>query len=590
RKLAAEAGDPWFTAIAEQETAAAEMSHGNLAAAERRLRGAIEAAERERLAYRALALRDQLVKLYKAEQHLAQAAEVARIEFHDAAAAGEGLSEMNALSDLVAIDQNRYASGLFRAYVTEQLERSQTSAAVGPSPFDEDHDCATRQYDFQSLANLALEAFDPDTARTWLSRAPTCTRAFATELMFQRAVYAADLYRLGRREEDAQLARGSLAALRAATLSPPEQAMVEYIEGNLVIDDDRAAGERHLRDAIARADHHTDDAHFYVKARAYSAALLATSAGRAGDFARVLELLAEDLEVGRPPRCAVAIARYAERTVVAASDARGEITGRYAADRRSADAGAATLIPPAMADRLRACDRVVVLTRAPVLGASHLLPPELAWSYALEGATVAPPAAGTRRLVIANPEVPTDLGLPPLGPYPDEAGQGAVVLRGADATPSRVLQAMRDAQVIEFHTHGFIGNDVTESSYLVLSPELDRQYALTATDVAGVELAGVPLVILGACHAAASSQSLEGGIGLAEAFLRSGARAVIASPDAIGDLGAAAFFAAVRERVMQGADPAVALRDERLHRLSVSHDDAWVSGVVVFENLGHASM
>jgi len=148
----------------------------------------------------------------------------------------------------------------------------------------------------------------------------------------------------------------------------------------------------------------------------------------------------------------------------------------------------------------------------------------------------------------------------------------------------------RDAQVIEFHTHGIIGNDVTEPSYLVLSPELGRQYTLTAADVAQVALAGAPLVILGACHAAASSRSPEGGIGLAEAFLRSGARAVIASPDAIPDRAATAFFAAVRERVERGADPAVALRDERLRRLTGSHDDAWMSGLVVFESLTTASM
>jgi len=361
--------------------------------------------------------------------------------------------------------------------------------------------------------------------------------------------------------------------------------MVEYIEGNLVIDDDRAAGEQHLRAAIARADHLPDPANFNLKARAYSFARLATRAGQAADHAQVLALLAEDLEVPAPKRCAVAVARYAERTAVAFADARGEIGGHYAVSR-APDGDVAALVPAAAVERLRGCDRVAVLARAPVLGAGRLLPPELAWSYVLGGAAApAARAAGARRLVVANPAPPPDLKLPPLGPYPDEASQGATVLRGADATPTRVLQAMRDVQVIEFHTHGIIGNDVTEPSYLVLSPELGRQYALTAADVAQVALAGAPLVILGACHAAASSRSPEGGIGLAEAFLRSGARAVIASPDAIPDRAATAFFAAVRERVMRGADPAVALRDERLRRLTGSHDDAWVSGLVVFESL-----
>jgi hypothetical protein len=186
--------------------------------------------------------------------------------------------------------------------------------------------------------------------------------------------------------------------------------------------------------------------------------------------------------------------------------------------------------------------------------------------------------------VVANPETPPGLKLPPLGPYPDDASDGAQILRGADATPSRVLQAIPDASVIEFHTHGFIGNDVSEASYLVLSPELDHQYAMTADDVAHVRLAGAPLVILGACHAATSSRSQEGGIGLAEAFLRAGARAVVASPDVVQDLDAHTFFAAVRDRVAQGIHPAIAVRDERVRRPAGGGGDAWASGVIVFES------
>ncbi|HEX8106478.1 MAG TPA: CHAT domain-containing protein, partial [Kofleriaceae bacterium] len=273
-----------------------------------------------------------------------------------------------------------------------------------------------------------------------------------------------------------------------------------------------------------------------------------------------------------------------------------DTTGRYVGTWKSPEVDAAALIPIDLVDRLRACERVAVLTRAPVLGRGRLLPRDMAWSYLLPGpASPASPASspGTTespRLVVANPETLPDLKLPPLALYPAATEPGARVLRGADATPSRVLLAMRDASVIEFHTHGILGNDVSESSYLVLSPELDRQYALTADDVASVQLAARPLVILGACHAADSSKSLEGGIGLPEAFLRSGARAVIASPDAVGDLGAVGFFAAVRDRVLRGADPAVALRDERLHPSARSHDDAWVAGVVVFERPETVSM
>ena len=594
QRLATASGDPWFAVAAEQETASAEIARGDVVAAEHRLRGAIELAERERLRYRAILLRDQLVKLYKSVHNLPRAALEAGIEYHEAIATGEALLEMNTLADLVAFNQDRYAAGLARAYLAEQLERSQTTAAVGPSPFHDAYDCETRQYAYQSLANLALDSLEPDRARDFLAHAPTCNKQFATGLTLQRALVAAELYRLGHRDGDAALARESLAALSREALSPGQQAMIDLIAGNLVIDADRGAGQRHLRDAIATADHHTDAANFPVKARAYSFALLALDAGRAGDFGQVIDLLAEDLEVGRPARCTLAVAHYAERSVVAFADARGEAGGWYTASGTAADLDVSTLVPAAAVDRLRACDRVAVLARAPVLGTGRLLPPDLAWSYLLKGAAPtgtpsAPSATGSpattepHRLVIANPATPPDLQLPPLGPYPEEPDGASVVLRGADATPTRVLLAMRDASVIEFHTHGFIGNDVSEASYLVLSPELDRQYTLTAKDVAQVKLDAAPLVILGACHAAASSRSLDGGMGLAEAFLRAGARAVVASPDAVQDLGAPAFFSAVRDRVIRGVDPAIALREERMRWLAMSHDNAWVAGVVVFE-------
>ena len=46
------------------------------------------------------------------------------------------------------LDMNRYANGLFRAYVTELLERTQPEPGLerGPSPQPPDNDCATLQY------------------------------------------------------------------------------------------------------------------------------------------------------------------------------------------------------------------------------------------------------------------------------------------------------------------------------------------------------------------------------------------------------------------------------------------------------------
>jgi hypothetical protein len=583
RRLAAASGDPWFAVIAEHEAGKAERARGNLAAGERRLRDALDLARRERVGYRALLVQIDLVLLDLEQGRLARAHTEAQVAYREATLAGEVLLEMNLLGHLASINQDRYAPGLARAYLAELLERSQTTAATGPSPFDDAHDCSTRVYAYESLANVSLWTLAPDRARSELARVPTCPdgAAIQHDLTTLGALVQVQLYQMTRRDDDGKRVRDQLAALRAIPdLTAGQRAVLAYLEGALLLQRDRVNGERAVRDAIRSGDAPDVPQDVRIKIRAYGLSLLALDAGRAADFARVLEVLAETLGVARPERCALAVAIQDQQATVAFVDARGELGGQYTARRVTPAIDPTALVPAAIVARLRACPRVDVLTRAPVLGLGRLLPPDLAWSYLLKGGRVTP-HAGTR-LVVANPVVPAELKLPPLAPYPEEPGD-VQVLRGADATPARVTQALTSASVIEFHTHGIIGNDVSEASYLALSPEADGQYALTASDLTRVALTASPLVLLGACHAAASSRSLEGGTGLAEAFLRSGARAVVASPDAVPDLAAHAFFAAVRDRVERGADPAAAVRDERVRRLGVSRDEPWVAGIVVFQ-------
>ncbi|HEY0992682.1 MAG TPA: CHAT domain-containing protein [Kofleriaceae bacterium] len=586
RRLATASQDPWFAAIAMAEAARAEIARGDVVAGERDLREAIAFAQRERVGYRALLITDQLIVLHKDARYLSRVAAETQAQFRDAIAAGEWIIETNALRELSSVNQGRYANGQVRAYLTELLERSEPSTAEGPLQFDELYDCATRQYAYQSLAVTALLQLDPEGARGYVAKVPECATDPTNKaaIAYRGVMISAELYHLGHREEDARLARDGIATMRAAA-NPGNGllAMARHIEGSLAIEQDREAGRRALRESIAAAADPTDI--LGVQARAFSFSLLALDAGGAGEFADVIGVLADAVEVPRPERCALAVAVQGQRSVVAFVDASGQSGGEFVANRKTSEVDASTLVPASVAERLRPCDRVTVLARAPVLGTARLLPPDLAWSYALKRSSPALHAAApARRLVVANPVIPADLNLPPLGPFPDEApGDGLTILRGADATPTRVLLEMRDASIIEFHTHGIIANDVSEASYLVLSPELDRQYAMTAADVEPNKLTASPLVILGACHAATSSRSLEGGMGLAEAFLRAGARAVVASPDAIQDLSARAFFGAVRDQVMHGADPAIAVRDQRQRSLAATQNNSWIGSVVVFE-------
>jgi CHAT domain-containing protein len=141
---------------------------------------------------------------------------------------------------------------------------------------------------------------------------------------------------------------------------------------------------------------------------------------------------------------------------------------------------------------------------------------------------------------------------------------------------------MRDASVIELHTHGFVDRGLSDASYLALSPDGEGRYALTAADVEASQLRGAPLVILAACHAAASAPFPDEGVGLPLAFVRAGARAVVASPAAVDDASAGSFFAAVRARIVGGASPPAAVRDERTRRLGSTTSD-WTSDVIVYE-------
>jgi len=172
RRLATATGDPWFLIIAEHAAATAEIARGDIAGGEHRLRDALALARRERLAYRAIRIENDLVQLHKSALDLSQAAIETRDAYRDAVAAGEWVLEMNALSDLASIHHNRYAYGLARAYLTELAERAEAGLATGA----DEHaafDCPRRLYIYESLANISMLLRDPERARAELGRAPS---------------------------------------------------------------------------------------------------------------------------------------------------------------------------------------------------------------------------------------------------------------------------------------------------------------------------------------------------------------------------------------------------------------------------------
>jgi CHAT domain-containing protein len=227
-----------------------------------------------------------------------------------------------------------------------------------------------------------------------------------------------------------------------------------------------------------------------------------------------------------------------------------------------------------------------VLAWAPVFGRTDLLPPDMAWSFRM-GRTAQPrTASGARRLVVSSVEAPSLLQLPRLPawtPPPEPEPTPLELLSGSEATPSQVLSRMSDATEIEIHAHGISDPALSDASLVVLSPEGNGRYALTADVVRRQRLAGAPLVFLAACSAGRlASTTTHEPFSLPAAFIDAGARAVLAStvdiPDAAGR-----FFDGVRQRIRAGSLPALALRDERQKWLARDSRNGWTQHVLLVE-------
>ena len=424
RRLAAATGDPWFLLIAEQAAAAVDNARGDYPAAEHRLRDAIALANRERLSYRANRLENDLIDLHIRTQLLSLAGDEASRAYRDAIAAGEWVFEMNGLADLSSIEHNRNAYGLARAYLSEIALRGDAGLAAANR---DAWNCEDRMYAYGSLANISVMQFDPDRARVELSSAPTCemgsVNAQQAAVLLRTAFARAELYRFGHRTEDAQLARDSLAVVRSlpATIAPGKDAIVAYLAGLLAIQDDPAAGQRLLRDAIALAGHDTRD-EYQVKAR--SLRLRAACArGRTDVGVRPMQWRSS------PSRCACTCPSAAPLRSPRTPSARSwrfvtHPVRSTASTPQRTSSGRSTSPRWFRRARSRGCAAAVRwrcwrTRRCSEPGACC----PLTWPGATLSATrrLRHTAAGAHRLVVANPDAPPELSLPALRHVPRRA-------------------------------------------------------------------------------------------------------------------------------------------------------------------------
>jgi CHAT domain-containing protein len=144
----------------------------------------------------------------------------------------------------------------------------------------------------------------------------------------------------------------------------------------------------------------------------------------------------------------------------------------------------------------------------------------------------------------------------------------SVVIEGARAYPA----AYRDNDparftFIHFAAHAVANRESPLDSALILSRQGSRDesgYELSARDVMNVPLRA-ELVTLSACRSAgARAYSGEGPVGLSWAFLRAGARNVVAGLWDVNDLSTAGLMADFYGRLTAGTAPAEALREAKL--------------------------
>jgi cellulose synthase operon protein C len=457
----------------------------------------------------------------------------------------------------------------------------------------ESDDCADQSAAHEWKAIALVTRNRVDDARRELERdTGACIVPFTSD----RAYLQADLLRHGGSDPAVRALRREIEGLRGKPggASPGELAFLDYVEGLLLVERVPTEGRALLRRAIAAARDLPGDMKA-VKARQYSYSALIEDAATRDASAEALGLLAEQRGLPAPTRCALGAQSELTSTVFVARASDGTAMGARFTRAPGAPSGTQE-VPDAMRAAFAGCESIDVLAGQPYYGRPELLPRDMAWAFRT-GTPVRASATGTGRrmqVVVANIAPPPGLGLAPLRPIAD--APGATLLEGPAATPARVLAAAASASLIEIHAHGLLARDNAPStdgqeegtdaadadtSLLVLAPGSDGGYALGGREIRRTRLRGAPVVVLAACHASATGSAFHSTWGLADAFMKAGARAVIASPDPIDDGDAAAFFAALRARLAAGEDAAAALRAERVARRD-PRERGWIDRLVVF--------
>ncbi|NEQ44834.1 MAG: CHAT domain-containing protein [Leptolyngbya sp. SIOISBB] len=194
--------------------------------------------------------------------------------------------------------------------------------------------------------------------------------------------------------------------------------------------------------------------------------------------------------------------------------------------------------------------------------------------FTLEAPTV---TATPTSLVVGNPTmppVPTLEGdLQPLPGAEAEAEEIAQLFQtkaiiGSDATESKIVAEMPQADVIHLATHGLLDYvDTTDRipilGAIALAPSDTDDGLLTAREIANLSL-DAQLVVLSACDTGLGEVTGDGVVGLSRSLFAAGAKSTVVSLWAVPDEPTAALMKAFYAELSQGQNKAQALRQAML--------------------------
>ncbi|XP_066016089.1 tetratricopeptide repeat protein 28-like [Pocillopora verrucosa] len=143
---------------------------------------------------------------------------------------------------------------------------------------------------------------------------------------------------------------------------------------------------------------------------------------------------------------------------------------------------------------------------------------------------------------------------------------GVTPLTGESATKHSVLQAINSVSLIHIAAHGDSerGEIFLSPMHLTLHPPFPREedYLLTMADISKTRLRA-KLVVLSCCHSARGQIRTEGVIGIARAFLGSGARSVLAARWALDDTATEQFMTCFYKHLYRGESASESLHKAR---------------------------